>query len=155
MTRNIFREKVCRKPAVKTSSMRLLNLVISPKQSMHIWEFWKQVIFKRDLEKGNLIFSFALSGFLWAKFWKAKMPGTSYQSLWVARHAYKNSFFGLTLLIWKLWKEKGKNNKRLNTGKKIFKIIKMLSFGKIWKIEDASFTFEYSDSLILMLILFQ
>ena len=42
------------------------------------------------------------------------MPGTSYQSLSVARHAYKNCFFGLTLLIWKLQKEKGKNDKRLN-----------------------------------------
>ena len=62
------------------------------------------------------------------------MPGTSYQSLWVAGHAYKNSIFGLTLWIWKLWKEKGKTAKDwINKGKKFFK---MLSFGKIYKIED-------------------
>ena len=30
--------------------------------------------------------------------------------------------------------------------KTFFKIFKMLSYGKIWKIEDTSFKFEYSDS---------
>ena len=67
-------EKVCRKPAVKTSSIYLFNLVNSPKQVMHVWDFWKQVVLKRDHEKGNLIFSFAHSHFLWEKLWKAKMP---------------------------------------------------------------------------------
>ena len=61
-------EKVYRKPAVKTSSMYLFNLVNSPKQPTHVWDFWKQVIFKRDHEKGDLIFSFAPSHFLWTKF---------------------------------------------------------------------------------------
>ena len=104
-------EIVYRKPAVKTSSMHLFDLVNSPKQPTHVWDFWKYVIFRRDHEKGNLIFSFAPSHFLWTKFWKAKMPGTSYQALWIARHAYKNSFFGHTLWIWKLWKEKKKTTK--------------------------------------------
>ena len=51
-------EKVYRKPAVKTSFMHLFNVVNNPKQPTHIWDFWKQVIFKRDHEKGNLIFFF-------------------------------------------------------------------------------------------------
>ena len=33
---------------------------------------------------------------------KQKRSGTSYQSLWVSKHVYKNLFFGLVLLIWKL-----------------------------------------------------
>ena len=39
LIRSIFLEKVCRKPAVKTSSMRLFNLVNSPKQPTHVWDF--------------------------------------------------------------------------------------------------------------------
>ena len=39
LIRSIFLEKVCRKPAVKTSSMRLFNLVNSPKQPTHVRDF--------------------------------------------------------------------------------------------------------------------
>ena len=45
-------EKVCRKPVVKTCSMHLFHLVNSPKQPMHVYDFWELVIFKRDHEKG-------------------------------------------------------------------------------------------------------
>ena len=81
LIRNIFMEKVCRKSIVKTSFMRIFNLVNSPKQSMHIWDIWKYVFFERDHVKGNLIFSFPPCEFLWRKFWKAKMPRISYQSI--------------------------------------------------------------------------
>ena len=81
LIRNIFMEKVCRKPAIKTRSMWHFNLENSPKQPMHVWDFWKKVISKRHHEKGNLNFSFAPSDFLRRKFWKAKMPGTSYRSV--------------------------------------------------------------------------
>ena len=79
---------------------------------------------------------------------RAKMPGTSYESLWVARHTCKNSFFGFTRWIWKM-ERKGKKTiedwlKRMK--KTFFKVFKMLSYGKMWKIEDTSFKFEYSDS---------
>ena len=40
--------------------------------------------------------------------------GTSYQSLSVAKDVNKNSFFRMTLSIWKLWKEKKKTDKTLN-----------------------------------------
>ena len=141
-------EKVCRKPAVKSSTICIFDLVNSPRNPMYVWDFWKQVVFKRDHEKGNLIFSFASSHFVWTKFWKEKTPRTSYQSLWVTRHAYKNSFFSLTLWIWKLWTEKGKNDNRLNKEweKTFFKICEMLFFSKICKIEDTSFKLEYSGS---------
>ena len=98
-------EKVYRKPAVKSSSMYVFNLVNNPEQPTHVWDFRKYVIFKRDHEKDNLTFSFAPGHFLWTKFLKAKSPGTSYQSLWVEGLTYKNSFFGLTLWIWKLERE--------------------------------------------------
>ena len=39
LIRNIFMEKVYQKPAVKTSSMHLFNLVNSPKQPTHVWDF--------------------------------------------------------------------------------------------------------------------
>ena len=41
LIRNIFMEKVCRKPVVKTSSMHIFHFVNSPKQPMHVWDFWK------------------------------------------------------------------------------------------------------------------
>ena len=113
LIRTIFMEKACRKPAVKSSSMRLFNLVISPKQPAHLWDFQKKIFFKRDREKVNLIFAFAPSDFLRTKFWKAKMPGTSYQSLWLSIHACKNSFFGLT-------REKKTTKDWVNRGKKRF-----------------------------------
>ena len=81
LIRDNFMEKVCRKPAIKTRSMCLFNLINSPKQPMHVWDLWTKVIFKRNHEKGNLIFSFAASDFLRRKFWKAIMPGTSYRSV--------------------------------------------------------------------------
>ena len=52
-----------------------------PKTTIACMRFLKKVIFKRDHEKGNLIFSFAPSDILRRKFWKAKMLGTSYRSL--------------------------------------------------------------------------
>ena len=66
--------------------------------------------FKRDHEKGNLIFSLAPSPFYGQDYEKQKGRGTSYLSLWVAKHVYKNSFFGQALWIWKLGK-KGKKTK--------------------------------------------
>ena len=41
---------------------------------------------------------------------KQKRHENSYLSLWVAKHVYKNLFFGLALWIWKL-KRKGKKTK--------------------------------------------
>ena len=41
---------------------------------------------------------------------KQKWPGTSCMFLWVAKHVYKNSDFGLALWIWKL-ERKGKKAK--------------------------------------------
>ena len=91
----------------KLSLINLLNLwwpdVHIKNCKCGIWTlqyFGVVVIFKTkwDHQKENLIFSFAPScHFLWTKFWKAKMPVTSYQSLWVAIHAYKYCFFGLIL----------------------------------------------------------
>ena len=124
LIRNIFMEKVCKKPAAKTSSTRLFNLGNSPKQPMHWWDFWKKIIFKGDHEKGNLIFYFAPSDFLWRKFWKAKMPETSYQSLELQGMLRKNG----------------------NFEKRFSKFLKCFFWGKIWKIEDTSFVFEYPDS---------
>ena len=43
---------------------------------------------------------------------KQKRHGNSYLSLWVAKHVYKNSFFGPVLWICKL-ERKGKKNKTL------------------------------------------
>ena len=74
------------------------------------------------------------------------MPGTSCQSLfWVARHAYKNSVFGLNLSIWKIWREKGKKGQKIESieGEKQFSKFYNVFFCKIWKIEDTSFKFEY------------
>ena len=127
-------EKVCRKPAVKASSMWLFNLVNSPKQPMHVWDFWKKYLFKRDHEKGNLCFSFASSDFLWRKFWKGKMPGTNYWSLELQDI---------------LTKREGKKTTKdwINRGKKLFsKFLKCFFFGKIWKMENASLIFEYPHS---------
>ena len=39
-----------------------------------------------------------------------KSPGTSYLSLLVAKHVYKNLFFGLALWIWKLERKGKKQN---------------------------------------------
>ena len=89
-------EKVRREPVVKTSSMRIFNLV-NTQSSQCIYEIFENKLFLKDHEKDNLIFSFTPSDFLWTKFWKAKIPETSYQSFWVATHACKNFFFGLTL----------------------------------------------------------
>ena len=91
-------EQVYRKPAVKISSICLFNLVNSQKYSTHVWDLWKQAIFKRYYEKGNLIFPFTPSHFIWTKCWKAKPPETS---------------FGVTLWIWKLEREGKKMTKDL------------------------------------------
>ena len=127
-------EKVCRKPAVKASSMWLFNLVNSPKQPMHVWDFWKKYLFKRDHEKGNLCFSFASSDFLRRKFWKGKMPGTNYWSLEL-QDILTNREGKKTTKDW------------INRGKKLFsKFLKCFFFGKIWKMENASLIFEYPHS---------
>ena len=48
--------KVCRKPAVETSSIRLFNLVNSQNHPTHVWDFWKWLIFKRDHKKVTWFF---------------------------------------------------------------------------------------------------
>ena len=115
LIRNIFMEKVCRKPAVKTSSMRLFNLVNCPKQPMHVWDFWK------FHEKGNLIFSFAPRDFLWGKCWKVKMPGTSYQSLELEDMLQKRE-----------WKKTTKDwiNREKSCFSKFLKCFFLIKFGK-------------------------
>ena len=140
-------EKACRKPAVKSSSMRLFNLVISPKQPAHLWDFQKKIFFKRDREKVNLIFAFAPSDFLRQNFEKQKCL------------ELVTSLFDLQYMPAKIpalvlpfesenCGEGKKNYKRLSKWrqKTFFKIFKMLSSGKIWKTKDASFKFKYSDS---------
>ena len=57
---------------------------------------------------------FPLQSFLWTRLWTMEKAGTSYQSLSVAKDVNKNSFFRMTLSIWKLWKEKKKTDKTLN-----------------------------------------
>ena len=141
-------EKVCRKPAVKTSSIYLFNLVNSPKQVMHVWDFWKQVLLKRDHEKGNLIFSFAHSHFLWAKLCKAKMPELVTSVFELQEMLTKIPFLVLPFESGNCRKRREKNTKDwiIRMKKTFFKIFKMLSYGKIWKIEDTSYNFEYSNS---------
>ena len=49
---------------------------------------------------------------------KQKRPGTSYLSLWVAKHVYKNSFFVLAFGIWKLERKGKKRKKALNISRR-------------------------------------
>ena len=41
---------------------------------------------------------------------KQKWFGTSYLSLWIGKHVYKNSFFGLAYWTWKLERNVKKQN---------------------------------------------
>ena len=56
LTRNIFMEKICRKPAIKTSSMCLFNFANSPKQPLHAWDFWKKLFLKEIMKKVTWFF---------------------------------------------------------------------------------------------------
>ena len=96
-------------------------------------------------KKVTCFFSFEPSDILWRKFSKAKMPGTSYQSLELHNMLTKIPFLVLPFKSGSCGKRKKKNNKRLNKlrEKTFSKFFEMLSFGKI---EDTSFKFEYSDS---------
>ena len=68
----------------------------------------KKRCFKRDHEKGKLIFSFASSPFLWAKLRKTKGPGTSYQSFRVAKHAQEKFLFWSGFLNLEIGKKRRK-----------------------------------------------
>ena len=84
---------VCRISAVKHSPIPLFNFGKQPKTANAYMRVLKKSCFKRDHEKGKLIFSFASSPFLWAKLRKTKGPGTSYQSFRVAKHAQEKFLF--------------------------------------------------------------
>ena len=62
------------------------------------------------MKKVTLFFPFDPVLFYGQDYEKQKRPGTRYLSLWVAKHVYKNSFFGQVLCIWKL-ERKGKRTK--------------------------------------------
>ena len=62
------------------------------------------------MEKVTLFFPLHPVPFYGQGYEKQKRPGTSYLSHWVAKHVYKNSFFGQALWIWKL-ERKGKKTK--------------------------------------------
>ena len=103
-------EKVCKTSAVKTSPILLFNFCKYPKTANTCKRLLEISYFKRDHEKGNLIFSFAPSPFYGQDYEKQKGRGTSYLSLWVAKHVYKNSFFALAHWIWKLERKGKKQN---------------------------------------------
>ena len=65
------------------------------------------------MKKVTWFFPFHPVPFYGQDYEKQERPGTSYLYLWVAKHAYKNSFFGLAHWIWKL-ERKEKENKTLN-----------------------------------------
>ena len=67
-------------------------------------------------------------------FLKYFVHSCSYQTLWVAKRVYKNSFFGMTLWIWKMCNEKGKkqqNIEYLKTEKSFVEEIKSI-FHNFW-----------------------
>ena len=60
--------KVCIKPTLKTNSIPLFNFGKQLETAKACMRFLKIKYFKRGHEKGNFIFSFAPSHFLWTKF---------------------------------------------------------------------------------------
>ena len=66
-------KKICKKSAVKTSPIPNFNFGKQPKTANICKRLLEISYFKRDHEKGNLIFSFALSPFLWTRLSKTKM----------------------------------------------------------------------------------
>ena len=80
-------EKVCRKSELKTIPITLLNFGKYPKTANACKRLLKIRDFKRDHEKLNLIFSFALSN-IFRKDHK-KRPGTRYQSLFESQNMFR------------------------------------------------------------------
>ena len=107
LIRNISMQKVCKKPAVKTSFIPFFNLVISLKQRIHVWDFWKKLFLKETMKKITWFFPLHPVTFYGENFEKQKYVEqvTSlffvYQSICVARHTYKYFFFGLKIGEWR------------------------------------------------------
>ena len=114
-TRNIFMEKICRKPAIKISSMCLFNLANSPKQPLHAWDFWKKLFLKEIMKKVTWFFPLHPVTFYGENFEKQKCL-----ELVTSPLSCKTC----------LQKKKGKMSKDwINRGKKRFsKLFKMLFF---------------------------
>ena len=74
-------KKICKKSAVKTSPIPNFNFGKQPKTANICKRLLEISYFKRDHEKGNLIFSFAPSPFYGQDYEKQKGSGTSYLSL--------------------------------------------------------------------------
>ena len=95
---------------------KCLELVTSPLSCITCLQkflFWSYPLNLEavDQEKRNLVFSFAHSDILWRKFSKAKMPGTSYQSLELHNMLTKIPFLVLPFKSGSCGKRKTKNDK--------------------------------------------
>ena len=132
-------EKVYRKPAVKTSPMHLFNFGNSPKQPTHVWDFRNKLFLKEIMKKVTWFFLLHPVTFYGQNFEKQKCL-----ELVISHFELQDMLTKIPFLVLPFesgnWNEKEKNNKRLNKWreKTFFKIFKMLSFGKIWKIEETS-----------------
>ena len=103
-------EKVCRKSAVKTSSIPYFNIGKYPKIANACRRLLEINYFKRGHEKVNLIFSFAPSPFLWTRLCKTK-------NVWNYLPVFElqNMFTKIHILVWPFesenWKKKRKKTK--------------------------------------------
>ena len=67
-----------------------LILVNSPKQPIHVKDFWKKVILKEIMKKVTWFFPLHPVPFHGQDHERQKRPKTSYLSLLVAKYVYKN-----------------------------------------------------------------
>ena len=112
--------KVCRKPAVETSSIRLFNLVNSQNHPTHVWDFWKWLIFKRDHKKVTWFFPLDPVTF-YGQNVEQQMPGTSYQLFELQYMLTKIPFLVLSFESGNCGKRREKTAKDwINSGKKHF-----------------------------------
>ena len=80
-----------------------------------MFEIFEDKLFLKDtMKKVTWFFPLQPVTFYGQNFEKQKFLGLVTSLFELQDMLTKNLFFGLTLWIWKLWKEKGKNDKRLN-----------------------------------------